>query len=70
MPGRGSDAPTYATLATTLEMSEGAVKVAVHRLRQRYRELLREAIAPTVDSTDEIDNELTFLLSALSGGGP
>ena len=57
----------YAEVARTLGMSEGAVKVAVHRLRERYRALLRAEIAETVATSDEIDGELRHLLAALSG---
>jgi len=46
---------SYAEIGTQLKMSEGAVKVAVHRLRQRYRELLRDEVAQTVSSPDEVD---------------
>jgi RNA polymerase sigma-70 factor (ECF subfamily) len=63
-----SRTPPYATVAAELGMSEGAIKVAVHRLRQRYRELLRDEITQTVDSPDDVDDELTFLLAALRGG--
>lgn len=56
----------YATLATRLGMSEGAVKVTVHRLRQRYRELLEEEIANTVASPAEVEEERRHLLAALS----
>jgi len=61
--GRGTP---YAESATRLGMSEGAVKVAVHRLRQRYRELLEEEIANTVASPEEIEEERRHLLAALS----
>jgi RNA polymerase sigma-70 factor (ECF subfamily) len=47
-------------------MTEGAVKVAVHRLRQRYRQLLEEEIAHTVASPDEVIEERRYLLSVLS----
>jgi RNA polymerase sigma factor (sigma-70 family) len=57
----------YAQLAGELKMSEGAVRVAVHRLRQRYRELLREEIAQTVATTSEVEDELRQLFQALSG---
>jgi RNA polymerase sigma factor (sigma-70 family) len=57
----------YAEIAARLDMSEGAVKVAVHRLRQRYRELLRAEIADTVASPGEIDDEIRNLFTALSG---
>lgn len=56
----------YAALAATLEMSEGAIKVAVHRLRERYREQLKAEIAHTVASPDDVDNELRHLLRVLS----
>jgi RNA polymerase sigma-70 factor (ECF subfamily) len=46
-------------------MTEGAVKVAAHRLRRRYRELLREQIAQTVADPDMIDDEIRELFSAL-----
>ena len=48
-------------------MSEGAVKVAVHRLRQRYRDLLRAEIANTVAGPNEVDEELRYLFSVLAG---
>lgn len=56
----------YADLAVSLGMSEGALKVAVHRLRQRYGELLREEIAHTVGRPDEVEEELRQLLAVLS----
>lgn len=61
--GRGS--ASYAEVADELKMSEGAVKVAVHRLRGRYRRLLRDEIAQTVASPEEIDEEIRYLLSCL-----
>jgi len=54
-----------AELATHLEMSPDAVKVAAHRLRRRYRELLRQAIRDTVDTAEEVDDELMRLMDAL-----
>lgn len=54
----------YAEIATRLGMSEGAVKVAVHRLRQRYRELLRAEIADTVAGPSEIEDEIHSLFAA------
>jgi RNA polymerase sigma-70 factor (ECF subfamily) len=56
----------YAEIATRLGMSEGAVKVAVHRLRQRYRELLRAEIADTVAGPEEVEDELRNLFAALA----
>ena len=51
-------------------MSEGAVKVAAHRLRQRYRELLREEIANTVAGPEEVEEELRQLFAALGSLTP
>jgi RNA polymerase sigma-70 factor (ECF subfamily) len=56
---------TYATIGEQLDMTEGAVKVAVHRLRARYGGLVREEIAQTVSSSDEVDEELNYLLQVL-----
>ena len=56
----------YAEVGARLGMSEGAVKVAVHRLRERYRALLRAEIAETVATAEEIEDELRALLVALS----
>ena len=58
---------TYAEVAHELETTEGAVKTAVHRLRRRYRALLREEIAQTVTSPGQIDEEIQQLFSALQG---
>jgi DNA-directed RNA polymerase specialized sigma24 family protein len=52
---------TYAVAGAELAMSEGAVKVAVHRMRRRYRELLREQVANTVSSAADLENELQNL---------
>ncbi len=46
-------------------MTEGAVKVAVHRLRQRYRELLRAEIEETVSDPSDVDVEMRHLVAAL-----
>jgi DNA-directed RNA polymerase specialized sigma24 family protein len=65
--GQNGDAAAYGAAGVTLGLSEGAVKVAVHRLRERFRECLRAEIAQTL-SEDEprlIDAELTHLLEAL-----
>jgi RNA polymerase sigma factor (sigma-70 family) len=56
----------YAEMATRLRRSEGAIKVAVHRLRHRYRELVRARIAETVGE-GEVEDELRHLLAVLSG---
>jgi len=52
-------------IAARLEMSEGAVKVAVHRLRQRYRNLLRAAVAETVSNEADLDDEMRYLVEIL-----
>ena len=57
----------YDQIAQATGLSEGAVKVAVHRLRLRYRELLRAEIANTVDSPDEVDAEMRHLFHVLTG---
>lgn len=66
LAGERSATP-YADLARELDMTEGAVKVAVHRLRRRYRAVLRELVAETVASADEVEDELRHLLRALAG---
>jgi len=55
----------YAELAAKLGVSEGTVKSAVHRLRQRYRQLLRDEIAQTVAEPGEVDEELRHLFAVL-----
>jgi RNA polymerase sigma-70 factor (ECF subfamily) len=57
----------YAELAVQLRMNEGAVKMAVHRLRQRYRKLLRAEIAETMAATEDVDEELRHLFAVLAG---
>jgi DNA-directed RNA polymerase specialized sigma24 family protein len=61
----GDHADTYAKLAAQLSMTEGALKVAVHRLRQRCRELVRQEVAQTVADPAEIDEELRHLFGAV-----
>ena len=55
----------YTTLAAELEMTQGAVKTAAHRMRRRFRELLREEIAQTVADPEEIDEEVRHLFDVL-----
>jgi RNA polymerase sigma-70 factor (ECF subfamily) len=65
--------PAHAEIGARLGLSEGAVKVAVHRLRERYRALIRDEIAQTVASPAEVDDELRHLLDVLReppSGGP
>jgi RNA polymerase sigma-70 factor (ECF subfamily) len=62
---REPDADRYETLAAELGASAGALRVAVHRMRRRYRDLLRAEIAETVSTPEEVDDEIRFLLSAV-----
>ena len=59
------DRISYRELAAKLGSTEGAARVAVHRLRRRYGEMLREEIAGTVLDEHEVDAELQFLMSVL-----
>ncbi|MEN6557833.1 MAG: sigma-70 family RNA polymerase sigma factor [Thermoguttaceae bacterium] len=61
----GGQAVGYATTAGKLGMTEGAVRVAAHRLRQRYRELLRDEIAQTVASSEDVEEEIRYLFTCL-----
>jgi len=56
----------YRDLAVQLDMTEGAVKAAVYRLRRRYREILRDEIAQTVTTGDQIDDEIRGLFATLA----
>ena len=57
--------PSQAEIADELGMTENAVKQAFHRLRVRYRELLREQISHTVATPDELEDELRHLITVL-----
>jgi transposase-like protein len=59
------DAP-YAELARKLDISESALKSGIHRLRKRYRDLLRAEVAATVEDPAEVDTELRYLLSVVT----
>jgi len=61
---------SHTDLAADLKMTPGALKVAIHRLRRRYRDLLKAEIAETVAGADEVADELDYLLAALRGGTP
>jgi hypothetical protein len=62
------ETPSYAVLATQLGRNEGAVKVAVHRLRGRFREVLRREVECTVATAQEIEDELAYLRDVLAAG--
>ena len=70
LPYLGADSadrpPPHKEIASRLSMSEPAVKVAIHRLRKRCRELLREEIAQTLADPDQTDDELRSLFAAVS----
>jgi RNA polymerase sigma factor (sigma-70 family) len=56
---------SYAEIGAELGMSETAVKSAVHRLRRRHREILREEIAHTVTRPEDVDDEIRYLITLL-----
>ena len=61
----GEERLRYQDLARELEMSEGAARVAVHRLRRRFHEALREEISMTVTEEGDIGGEIRYLLAAM-----
>jgi RNA polymerase sigma-70 factor (ECF subfamily) len=63
--GKSADLP-YAELAKELQTTEGALKVAIHRLRKRYRDLLRAEIGETVCDPGDIKSEIRYLASVLA----
>ena len=65
LTGDRSDVP-YAEVAKALQMSDGAVRVAVHRLRRQFRDALVDDIAETVSDPSEVDAEIEYLLKAVS----
>ncbi len=65
LTGDAETAP-YAVVSEQLDMSEAAVKVAVHRLRKRYGALLRDEIRQTVSDPDEVDDEIRALFQAVA----
>jgi DNA-directed RNA polymerase specialized sigma24 family protein len=63
----GREDASYQQVADTLSLSLGALKTAIHRLRGRYRVLLREEVARTLATPEEVDEELRYLRIALRG---
>jgi RNA polymerase sigma-70 factor (ECF subfamily) len=61
-----SEGVRYGEIADELGLSEGAVKVAIHRLRRRFRELLRQEVAETVADPRQVDEEIHFLAEVLA----
>lgn len=66
--GAERDDVSYSTLSQTLGVPEATVKRLVHRLRQRYRSLLRDEVAKTVADPEEVDNEIRHLCGVLGDG--
>ena len=66
LTGEGDRAP-YREIAERFGMTESSVRVTVHRMRLRYRDLVRAEVAQTVESEEAVDEELRYLLSALGG---
>jgi RNA polymerase sigma-70 factor (ECF subfamily) len=64
----GQSEVPYAELAVEMGASEGGLKVAIHRLRKRYRVLIQREIAETVADPAEVDSEIRFLISTLRAG--
>ncbi len=62
-----SDGTNYAEIGGELHLSEGAVKVAVHRLRRRYAELLHAEVARTLEHPRDVQEEIRALFAALRG---
>ena len=66
---QGGDRGSHAELAVALGLKEGAVRVALHRLRRRFRELLRLEVAQTVATPAEVEDEIRYLFAAFSVDG-
>ena len=64
---RGTETNRYDVVAEQMGLSAGALRMKVHRMRKKYRKLLREEIAATVSTPKETDEEIRFLLATLSG---
>ena len=62
----GTGGTPYSTLAQRLDMKAGAIKVAMHRLRERYGQMLRLQIAKTIEKPSDVDEELRYLFQVLS----
>ena len=62
----GSELPSYDCASARMSLPRATVKTHVHRLRQRYREIVRREIARTVSAPQEIDEELRYLCDVLA----
>jgi RNA polymerase sigma-70 factor (ECF subfamily) len=63
---KDADAARYDAMAAEMGVSAGALRTLVHRMRRRYRDLVRAEIAETVAGPEEIDGEVRFLMAVLS----
>jgi RNA polymerase sigma-70 factor (ECF subfamily) len=63
----GEPSQSYCAIAESLCMTESAVKVTVHRMRQRYRELLLQEVSQTLTNADDLDDEIQHLLKVVQG---
>ena len=62
------DEMSYANLSAELGMAESAVKKQLHKMRQRYRSLLRDEVSQTVEDPSEVDDEIRYLCASLATG--
>ncbi len=58
----------YAEIAAGMQTTEGAARVALHRLRKRFREVFREVVADTVAAPEDVESEMRYVLEVLSQG--
>jgi RNA polymerase sigma-70 factor (ECF subfamily) len=65
-PGRATDGPSCAELAARLGTTESAVTSALHRLRRRQAEIIREEVAQTVAGREDVDGEIRYLLEVVA----
>ena len=62
------DGSTYEKMGAALRLSDGATRIAVHRMRKRFRELFRAEVAQTVASHEDVDEEVRHLMAVLARG--
>ena len=65
----GDNATSYPEVATTLNVTEGTLRLLIHRMRKRYGKLIEEEIAQTVSDPEEVKAELAHLLAIIGTGG-
>ena len=61
----GDNPGAYAQMALSLDIREGTLKVTVHRARRRFAALAREEVAATLGNTEEVEDEIRYLLAAM-----